>query len=112
MLASDFHESVASQRRIAIWVSFWAETARVQAYRERCAQLKRRYDETVAADLRALAGLRGRKVDAERAARALNAMIDGFWVGMLISGKSTAGDRAAGREACLAFLRGFFPDDF
>lgn len=112
MIESDFGGKVASARRIAFWVAFWAESVRVPSYRERCAELKARYNASAEADVATLAEARGLKVDAGQVARSLNAMIDGFWIANLIMEKTGQAGQAAAKQACFAYLRSVFPDDF
>lgn len=111
MVDSDFDPRVVNERRVAVWASFWAEAVRVPSYRARCAELKARYNQTATADLAALAAERRVTLDANEVARTLNAMIDGFWINILVTGDPTPGVRAA-HAACLTYLRSFFPKDF
>ncbi|MCV3210826.1 TetR family transcriptional regulator C-terminal domain-containing protein [Mesorhizobium sp. YC-39] len=112
MIESDFDGRVANAKRIAVWVSFWAETVRVRSYRKRCAELKARYNASAEADVAALAKERGLTVDAAQVAHSLNAMIDGFWIANLVGDNTGQAGQLASKEACLAYLRSVFPDDF
>ncbi len=112
MIESDFDGKVASARRIAVWVSFWAESVRVRSYRERCAEVKSRYNVSAEADVAALAETRGLSVDAAQVAHSLNAMIDGFWIANLVMDQNGQAGQKAAKQSCLAYLRGIFPDDF
>lgn len=112
MIESDFDGRVASAKRIAVWVSFWAETVRVRSYRKRCAELKARYNASAESDVAALAKERGLTVDAAQVAHSLNAMIDGFWIANLVADNTGQAGQLAAKEACLTYLRSMFPDDF
>ncbi|PSJ54304.1 TetR family transcriptional regulator C-terminal domain-containing protein [Kumtagia ephedrae] len=112
MIESDFGGKVASARRLAFWLAFWAESVRVPSYRKRCAELKARYNAYAEADVAALAEARGVKVDAGQVARSLNAMIDGFWIANLVMDNAGPAGQAAAKQACFAFLRAIFPEDF
>ncbi len=112
MVESDFDERVVNERIVSVWVNFWAESVRVAGYRERCAEIKARYNATVEADLKELAAERGLSLDAGQVARSLNAMIDGFWIAILVSQTRTPEAKASARAACFAYLRSFFPQDF
>jgi TetR/AcrR family transcriptional regulator, transcriptional repressor of bet genes len=112
MIDSDFDGKVASARRVAVWAAFWAESVRVESYRERCAEVKRRYNASAANDVAALAAERGLAVDAVQVAQSLNAMIDGFWIANLVMDKAGQAGQKTAKQSCLAYLRGIFPDDF
>lgn len=112
MMESDFSGKVASARRIAVWAAFWAESVRVPTYRARCAEVKARYAANVKTDVEALAKLRGLTVDAMQVSQSLNAMIDGFWIANLVNGTTGTAGQSVAKQACLAYLRSIFPDDF
>ena len=112
MMESDFSGKVANARRIAVWAAFWAESVRVPTYRERCAEVKARYVAVVKSDIETLAEARGLTVDALQISQSLNAMIDGFWIANLVNGTTGVAGQTVAKQACLAYLRGIFPDDF
>lgn len=112
MIESDFDGKVASARRIAVWVAFWAESVRVPSYRVRCAEVKARYNASAENDVRALAEARRLSVDAAQVAHSLNAMIDGFWIANLVMDSTGQAGQKAAKQSCLAYLRGIFPNDF
>jgi AcrR family transcriptional regulator len=112
MIESDFSGKVASARRIAVWAAFWAESVRMPSYRERCAEVKMRYNVFAETDIATLAEERGLKVDAAQVAQSLNAMIDGFWIANLVMDKTGQAGQAFAKQSCLAYLRSIFPGDF
>ena len=112
MIENDFSGKVASARRIAVWAAFWAESVRVPDYRQRCAEVKARYNTFAQTEIATLAEQRGFKVDAMQVAQSLNAMIDGFWIANLVNGTTGVAGQTVAKQACLAYLRGIFPDDF
>lgn len=112
MIESDFDEGVSSPRQMAVWIAFWAETARNPDYRQRCAEVKIRYRRSTAEDMAALAAARGVKVNAEQASATLNAIVDGYWIANLVLGEGEGQHRREGRQACLAYLESLFPGDF
>lgn len=112
MVKSDFSGKVANARRIAVWTAFWAESVRVPSYRERCAEVKLRYNAFASADIASLAKDRGLVVDAVQVAQSLNAMIDGFWIANLVMNNTGQAGQTAAMKSCLSYLRSIFPDDF
>lgn len=112
MIDTDFDNKAAGRDTIALWLAFWAEAARVPAYRKRCAELRDHYNRATASDLRELAAIRGVTVDADQVAVTLNAMISGFWIESLLTSDSFRDSSRRWREACLAYMRLHFPQDF
>lgn len=112
MIDTDFDPGVTSARQMAVWLAFWAESARNPAYRESCAEAKLRYRASTARDLAALARAQDRVIDAEQASTTLNAIIDGYWIANIICGNADAEGCAAGRAASLAYLDALFPGCF
>lgn len=112
MIDTDFASKSAGRDSIALWLAFWAEAARVPAFAKRCAELRVHYNEAVAADLAELARLRGVDIDAEQVALSLNAMISGLWVECLLLPARIAESRKRGHDACMAYMRMYFPQDF
>lgn len=112
MVETDFDGRIANGKRIAVWISFWAETVRVRSYRERCSEQKVRYHVFTEENVAALARDRSIAVDAEQVARTLNAIIDGFWIANLVANNTGAAAQRAAKQACFAYLHSIFPDDF
>jgi len=112
MIESDFDGKVTNAKKIAVWVAFWAEAARVAKFRRRCAQLKEHYNEMTQEDVAALAADRGINIDTRQVASSLNAMVDGFWIANLVLSDAGPEGREAAKEACLAYMRTLFPKDF
>ena len=112
MIENDFSGKVASARRIAVWAAFWVESVRVPDYRQRCAEVKARYNTFAQTEIATLAEQRGFKVDAMQVAQSLNAMIDGFWIANLVTDKTGEAGQAFAKQSCLAYLHSIFPDDF
>jgi len=70
------------------------------------------YNEAVTADVTELASLRGIRADAAQIAVTLNAMISGLWVENLLLPITIAEGQKRGHDACLAYMRLIFPEDF
>lgn len=112
MIDTDFSRKAAGRDLIALWLSFWAEAARVPPFRKRCAALREHYNTVVTADLRELADSRGLDIDAAQVAASLNAMISGLWIDNLLLHASIAEGQKRGHDACMAYMRLHFPQDF
>ena len=112
MIDTDFSRKAAGQDSIALWLAFWAEAARVPSFRKRCAALRIHYNKAVAADIEELARQRGVAIDAEQVAVSLNAMISGLWIENLLLPITVAEGQRRGHDACMAFMRHYFPGDF
>ena len=112
IVESDFEGTVASVHHIAVWASFWAESIRSPSYRQRCSELKHRYNSRAETHIDALAKERSMVLNAERVARSLNAMIDGFWISNMITGNTDEAGQTSARNDCFAYLHAIFPADF
>lgn len=112
MIDTDFSRKAAGRDSIALWLAFWAEAVRVPAYHKRCAELREHYNRAVCSDLDELAQLRGVSIDAGQLAISLNALISGLWIENLVSKMSMAEGQKIGHDACMAFMRLHFPEDF
>lgn len=112
MIDTDFSRKAVGQDAIALWLAFWAEAARVVAFRDRCAALRLHYNNTVADDVTELAKMRGVDVQAEQVAMTLNAMISGLWIENLLRPTTLIQGQKRGHDACMAYMRLHFPEDF
>jgi len=112
MVDSDFDGETTSVRQMAVFIAFWAESVRNEAYRERCATVKARYNASAEQEIAALARAQGREVDARQAAVTLNAICDGYWIANIVSGNTGPEGCRMGRSACLAYLDTLFPGCF
>lgn len=112
MIEIDFDPQASSLAHLAVWVAFWAETPRVPTFRTRCIEIKETYHRYVRQAVSELAKERSLDVDADRVARGLNAMIDGFWVMNLVDGRLDEDRLKEAVQCCHDFLSGYFPQDF
>jgi len=107
----DLGKDVCVRRKVAVWVAFWAEAPGRPAYSKLCTELSAEYFNQMAALCREIAMRGGHAaVDPDMVARALNALIDGYWVELAMN---PAGfDRDEAKRACRLFLAGVFPGEF
>ena len=74
--------------------------------------MRAHFNGMVAEDIKELAQVRGLEIDANQVAVSLNAMISGLWIESIVSPQPISKGQAQSRDACLAFLRLHFPEDF
>lgn len=104
----DFHPSVCSRKKVAVWFAFWGEAKSRPTYLELCDALDTAHSQVVRDLCRQIARDGGyAEVDPDLVADGLRAMSDGFWLDLLLRPKGF--DRRAARRACLAHLSAFFP---
>lgn len=110
-LEADFHPTIFTREKIAVWWAFWAEAPSRAAYQQHVAELEARYFEETVVPVRQLIEQRGyRGADAEAIARGLNAMIDGLWFDLLIDPDAVNSESA--KRICRTYLGALFPRDF
>ena len=111
MIEVDLGREVCVRGTVAVWVAFWAEMPGRPRYRALCSDLAESYFEQASAMCRAIARRGGHDhVDPDLVARGLNAMIDGFWLDLMMDPGRF--DRAQAKQACRQFLAGVFPAEF
>ncbi|HUF55382.1 MAG TPA: transcriptional regulator BetI [Thermohalobaculum sp.] len=111
MIEVDLGREVCVRGTVAVWVAFWAEMPGRPRYRVLCNELAERYFEQARRMCHEIARRGGYDdLDADTIARGLNAMIDGFWLDLMMDPKRF--DRARAKRACRQFLAGVFPAEF
>jgi TetR/AcrR family transcriptional repressor of bet genes len=111
MIETDLGPVACSEKKVAVWVAFWAESRGRPKYRRLCANLSACYFDQVRELCESLARRGGyADLDVDAIARGLNSMIDGLWVDLVIDPGSF--DREQAKRACRAYLAGNFPVEF
>ena len=111
MIEVDLGPEVCKRGTVAVWVAFWAEMPGRPRYRTLCNELAEHYFEQARSMCREIARRGGHAgPDPDTVARGLNAMIDGFWLDLMMDPKRF--DREAARQACRQYLAGVFPAEF
>ena len=96
---------------MTVWYAFWGEARWRPEYARICGRLSDVYFvQTRAACQEVIDAGRYRDTDAAAVARALNAMIDGMWLDMLINPKAV--DRDGAKQVVRTYLAGIFPNEF
>jgi len=107
----DLGLEVCVRKKVAVWVAFWAEAPARPKYRKLCKELSADYFAQTRDMCRRIAERGGyADADSDNAARGLNAMIDGYWVELMMDPR--AFDRARAKQACRQLLAGVFPAEF
>ena len=107
----DLGLEICVRKKVAVWVAFWAETRGRPEYRKLCTELSADYFAQTRDMCRQIAERGGyTDIDPDNAARGLNAMVDGYWVSLMMDPR--AFDRARAKQACRQLLAGVFPAEF
>jgi phenylpropionate dioxygenase-like ring-hydroxylating dioxygenase large terminal subunit/AcrR family transcriptional regulator len=111
LLDADLDPRIWSLDRIAAWVAFLAESKGRTAYRELYGAMDDRFHDELTRQLAALISSGGHEGhDAERIARTLQAMQQGFWYELLFYGEAHSRDEV--HRSLIDVLAAFFPDEF
>ncbi len=107
----DLGLEVCVRKKVAVWVAFWAEAPGRPKYRKLCMELSADYIAQTRDMCRQIAERGGYvDIDPDNVARGLNAMIDGYWVELMMDPR--AFDRGRAKQACRQLLAGMFPAEF
>jgi len=111
IIEADFSPRIASEKKIAVWFAFWAES-RVRAnYRKLCAELFNDFHWQIRTIVQELIDQYGYDhLDANRVTLGINGMTDGMWLDMQIQPRDF--DRKVARETIEVFLAQLFPAAF
>lgn len=111
IVEADFHHSVCSPKKLAVWFAFWGQAK----YRPNYLRIHHQHDDERFVQIRRLCaeivregGYGGR--DPEVVARNLEALIDGVWLTLLLYPKAATRRRAL--ADVMAFLATTFPRHF
>lgn len=112
LVAADFDLTICSKTKLAAWCAFWGEARSRPTYQSLCGARDEAYQMTLTvlcAELAAAAPPGGARQDAAAIALALDALLDGLWLRMMMQDRMT-GERAL--AAARAFLIAVFPHQF
>jgi TetR/AcrR family transcriptional repressor of bet genes len=111
MIDGDFSPQTGSRKRVAVWYAFWGEARWRPEYLRICREVAAQYREETHRLIDEIA-TRGeyRDIDTDIVARALNALIDGLWLDLLIDPREI--DRNLARRCCYGVLAAYFPREF
>ncbi len=111
MVEADFDPATASRKKVTVWYAFWGEARWRPEYLRLCARASDDFLQQTRTLCQRLIEEGGYpEVDADLAARGLNAMIDGLWLDILVNPQGV--DRRTAKRTSLAFLAALFPGHF
>ena len=101
LIRVSFGPTMFKQEYLGIWAGFWSAIGKSPALRKMNRELFDKDREAYEAIFEEIGRMRGKRIDARRAALTVIALIDGFWLEWCLDPKSfTAAEAEA---ACLAF---------
>lgn len=111
IIDADFSPRIASEKKIAVWYAFWAESRARPAYRKLCAELFNDFYWQVRTIVQELIDQGGyTHLDAHKITLGINAMTDGMWQDMQIQPREF--DRHEARDSIKVFVAHIFPAEF
>ena len=111
LIAADFDKKVCTAKKLAVWFAFWGQAK----YRPNYLKIHNKYDDERDAVFKGLCsqliseGEYG-NLKAERVTRSLVAMIDGYWLDLMLY--PAEDKRLESKQECLQALALFFPKHF
>lgn len=109
LVAADFDRAVCNKRKLAAWCAFWGEAKSRPTYQALCAARDEAYQDTILELCLALTQEGGYALDAPATALAVDAMLEGLWLRLLMRDDMT---REKGHMAAKAMLAALFPKHF
>ena len=110
LVEADFDKAVCNKRKLAAWCAFWGEAKSRPTYQALCGTRDEAYQGAVIELCAALIDEGGYDLDAPATALALNAMLEGLWLRLMLGAPAVTRDSA--REAALGHLAALFPRHF
>lgn len=107
----DFEIAICSPKKLAVWFAFWGQAKHRPSY----LKIHDKFDRQRAEEIERLCALTAEEgdyngIDATSVARSIVALVDGFWLNLLLYPKSVQRNQA--RTDCFAFLAEVFPKHF
>ena len=110
LVAADFDRAVCNRRKLAAWFAFWGEAKSRPTYQALCGALDEVYQAAVVELCVALIEAGGYPLDPRQTALALDAMLEGLWLRLMMRGEDITREKA--HEAAKAMLAALFPKHF
>ncbi len=111
IINADFDKKVCAPKKLAVWFAFWGQAK----YRPNYLKIHNKYDNERSEELQRICGALiedgGYKtITARRAAHMVEALLDGYWLSIMLYPKTTSSDDA--RRDCMDALADIFPQHF
>ncbi|MEO3389248.1 TetR family transcriptional regulator C-terminal domain-containing protein [Mesorhizobium sp. CAU 1741] len=110
LVAADFDRAICSRRKLAAWCAFWGEARSRPTYQALCGSRDEMYQETVVELCSALVEAGDYPLDPRQTALALDAMLEGLWLRLMMRGDDLTRDKA--HAAASTMLTTLFPRHF
>lgn len=110
LVAADFDRSICNKRKLAAWCAFWGEAKSRPTYQALCGSRDEAYQDELARLCARLVEDADYDVDPRMAAVALDALLEGLWLRLMMA--SSGLTRETAFEAARAALAVMFPRHF
>ena len=110
LVAADFDRAVCNRRKLAAWCAFWGEARSRPTYQALCGARDKVYQQTIVELCRALVIDGGYALDPDHTALAIEAMLEGLWLRLMINSEEMTREKA--HAAARALLGSLFPKHF
>lgn len=110
LVVADFDRAICNRRKLAAWCAFWGEAKSRPTYQALCGARDEYYQDLLAELCATLIEDGGYALDPRQTALALDALLEGLWLRLMLSNRAIKRETAL--QAALAFLAAMFPNHF
>lgn len=110
LCAADFDRVVCNRRKLAAWCAFWGEAKSRPTYQALCGARDQAYQDTLVGICTRLRKEGGYTLDPAATALALNAMLEGLWLRLMLGAEDVSRETAF--AAVMDLLASIFPRHF
>ncbi len=110
LVKADFDRKVCNRRKISAWCAFWGEAESRPRYQELCGSRDQEYTDTLTSLCRELIAEGGYDVNCGSVALALDALLEGLWLRLLMNRHDFTRER--GHACAVDYLIAVFPRHF
>ncbi|QDZ01768.1 transcriptional regulator BetI [Nitratireductor mangrovi] len=110
LVSADFDRSICNKRKLAAWCAFWGEAKSRPTYQALCGSRDEAYQDVLASLCGALIEEGGYRLDARNAAIALDALLEGLWLRLMMASSGMA--RQTALDAAKTVLATMFPKHY
>jgi TetR/AcrR family transcriptional repressor of bet genes len=110
LCAADFDRAVCNRRKLAAWCAFWGEAKSRPTYQALCGGRDQAYHDTMVDICARLKAQGGYPIDPQASALAINALLEGLWLRLMMAPEDVSRDSAF--AAAAEALAALFPQHF
>lgn len=110
LCAADFDRAICNRRKLAAWCAFWGETKSRPTYQALCGGRDQAYHDTMVDICARLKAQGGYALDPQASALAINALLEGLWLRLMMAAEDVSRDTAF--AAAAETLAAMFPKHF